>query len=87
MKTAMESSSSSSANNDNDGDDESRSEEYSVESTPEVSSPQRRSQSEMQDNDMRIAGNGSSSFIDVPCEVAGNDRNITAAEEQVLHRE
>jgi hypothetical protein len=41
----------------------------------------------MQDNDMRIAGNGSSSFIDVPCEVAGNDRNITAAEEQVLHRE
>jgi type III secretory pathway component EscU len=70
MKTAMDSSSSSSANNDNDGDDESRSEEYSVESTPEVSSPQRRSQSEMQDNDMRIAGNGSSSFIAVPCEVA-----------------
>ncbi|MCI26510.1 hypothetical protein A2U01_0047706, partial [Trifolium medium] len=48
----MDSSSSSTANNDNDGDDESRSEEYSVESIPEVSSPQRSSQSEIQDSDM-----------------------------------
>jgi len=78
MKTVIDSSSSSVNNDDNgnDDDNESRSEEYSGESpvmTSDESSPQWRSQSEVLNSGMRIAGN-CSSFIALSCSVTGGER-------------